>query len=255
MNTGNDKKPTFNEKAKFTVNAKSSEEKVIPRRSGGGSGGMPVTHEPKNVAAKEIMRSFAAAKTPVRLAFTGADNIITALAFTPMENAGKVVVKVEMLKGKPAAAKSAPQGEVFQYIDVEISKGVGNNLENAELTFKVPKEWVDGLDPGSSVLMQHYENDEWVNCPTERKAELDDEENYVYSAKANSFSPFAITATKEKAVDIPPLESESPDSENKPGSEVESEPDEEKKGIPGFEILFAVGGLGVSALVRRQRKN
>jgi PGF-pre-PGF domain-containing protein len=99
---------------------------------------------------------------------------------------------------KPGTAEIliwVPPDEVYKYVNIWVGNGgvvSSKNIENAVVSFKVEKSWVqDKKIDKSSITLNRYNGSKWDQLPTNLSKE---DENYLYlTAKTQSFSPFAIT--------------------------------------------------------------
>jgi PGF-pre-PGF domain-containing protein len=85
---------------------------------------------------------------------------------------------------------------VYQYVNIWVGDtgfAEPENIENAVVTFKVSKSWIENNSIADSSVSMYRYNGEWAGLPT-RKVKEDNE--YVYfEAKTPGFSPFAIIGT------------------------------------------------------------
>jgi PGF-pre-PGF domain-containing protein len=224
---------------------------------GGGAGGSP---EPaKNVKVKELSQVFITSGKPIKFEFTKNATTIVSLNFDSKKTVGKTTTIVEMLKNKSTLTPDAPEGEVYNYLNIWVGNGGygsdEDNLDNAIVNFRVEKSWLQekGIDH-SSIVLNRYSDKKWNELPTTLLSE--DEKCLYLKAEAPGFSPFAITGqttAKENVIEILP-ESNTEDLEQNngiTGSEVEkpegtentNTPQEEKVSVPGFEIIYCIIGL------------
>lgn len=84
---------------------------------------------------------------------------------------------------------------VFQMIDIEPSIN-NTQIENAEIKFRVDKEWIKRSGVSSDdILMMRYHDGEWQELQTYYVEE--DETSITYNSITPGFSIFAITAAKK----------------------------------------------------------
>ncbi len=230
--------------------------------SGGGAGGSP---EPaNNVKVKELSQAYITSGDPVKFNFPKNATAIVYLSFDSKKTAGKTTTIVEMLKEKSTLTPDAPEGEVFDYLNIWVGNGgygTDKSIENAVICFKVEKSRIEdkGID-SSSITLNRYADEKWNILPSTL---LREDDRYLYfTARAPGFSPFAITgkpAEKENVIEILP-EPENEDLENDTqdmAADVErtSEQKEKITGIPGFEVIYCIVGLlGAFLCKRRYRR-
>lgn len=225
----------------------------------GGTGGGVVSGEPNtNVKQKEMAQVYVSAGTTTKMILTDETNDVTYVAFISETNAGKAVIKVEVLNGKHSQASKDPEEEVYRNLNIEISKGIGKKIESGTVGFKVSKQWLAenniNLD---TIVLQHYVDGEWVNCLTTKTGE--EEENFCFEAEVSSFSPFAITGEKQ-SIEISPIPEETPgktaDKPETRSDEIKpSDTGEEKKpgSIPGFTSLVGFVAVLLTGMVLLRR--
>ena len=220
------------------------------RGGGAGAGGSP---EPaKNVKVKELSQIYIKNGNRVKFDFPKKATAIVYLSFDSKKTAGKTTTIVEMLKDKSTLTPDAPEGEVYNYLNIWVGNsgyGTDKSIENAVICFKVEKSWVEdkGIDQ-SSIALNRYNDRKWNKLP----AALDrkDDKYLYFTAETPGFSPFAITGktiAKETVIELLP----EPDSEN-PENKTQNiaanigkipEKKEKAKVIPGFEMIYCIIGL------------
>ncbi|MGB9940735.1 PKD domain-containing protein [Methanosarcina sp.] len=232
--------------------------------SSSGAGG---SNEPaKNVEVEELSQAFLTNGKPVKFDFTKNATCIVYMSFDARKTAGKTTSSVEMLKNKSTLTPDAPEGEVYNYLNIWVGNGgsgIEKNLKNAVLCFRVEKSWIrdKGIDP-SSIILNRYSDSKWNPLPT-RLSEEDG--RYLYfTAETPGFSPFAITGkTTVAGTEIKPETSAQVLEQNNEskGANVEQTPDQKEstntsgKGnarLPGFEVVCGITGLLAIFLSRRK---
>ncbi|MDR7665772.1 PGF-pre-PGF domain-containing protein [Methanosarcina sp. Z-7115] len=237
--------------------------------NGGGSGGAGGSPEPaKNVKVKELSQTFITSGNPVKFDFPKNVTAIVYLSFDSKKTVGKTTTIVEMLRDKSTLTPDAPEGEVYNYLNIWVGNGGygsdEDNLENAVVCFKVEKSWIrdKGIDK-SSITLKRYTDKKWNELPITLLRE--DDEYLYFTAKTPGFSPFAITGkitAKEAATEILPkpgtqdleqngsIKSEIEKSPEQIGNT--STPQKENAGMPGFQMIYCIIGLlGVFLYKRR----
>jgi PGF-pre-PGF domain-containing protein len=138
--------------------------------------------------------------------------------------AKSVKIKVTKLPGKPASVVHEIAGKVYAYIEISRENLEDENIEKAEIKFRVEKSWLtsNNLDKNTVVLNRYEEGKGWSPLPTEI---VDEDSNFVYyKATTPGFSYFAISAQEKEEVTAPPEEEVVP----KEKEEVTEKPTEEK---------------------------
>lgn len=217
---------------------------------GGGAGGSP---EPaKNVKVKELSQTYIKSGTPVKFDFPKNATAIVYLSFDSKKTTGKTTTVVEMLKGKSTLTPDAPEGEVYNYLNIWAGNGgygTDKSIENAVVCFKVEKSWIrDKSIDQTSISLNRYSDKKWNKLPVTL---LKEDNKYLYfTAETPGFSPFAITSKltgKENVVEILP-EPKTEDKENDTQDmaaniEQNSEKKEKTNEMPGFEVICGIIGL------------
>jgi len=224
---------------------------------GGEAGGSP---EPaKNVKVKELSQVFITSGKSVKFEFPKNATVIVSLNFDSKKTVGKTTTIVEMLKNKSTLTSDAPEGEVYNYLNIWVGNGGygsdEDNLENAVINFRVEKSWLQdkGIDQ-SSIILNRYGDNKWNKLSTTL---IREDDKYLYFKSGTpGFSPFAITVEateKENVIEImPDSDTENLEEKNriteseveKPeGTENTNPPLKENLNIPGFEIIYCIIGL------------
>ncbi len=124
--------------------------------------------------------------------FKSEGNPVTYVNVTGKINAGEITTSVEVLRNTSSLVKNAPGGIIYRNVSISVGpSGFSRNIENAVVTFRVTKSWINenNIDPRSIALM-HY-SDSWNELRTEKIGENGAEIHY--EARTDSFSYFAIT--------------------------------------------------------------
>jgi PGF-pre-PGF domain-containing protein len=224
---------------------------------GGGAGGSP---EPaSNVEVKELSHALISSGKSVKFDFPRNATAVVSISFDSKKTAGKTTTIAEMLKGKSTVVTSLLSDEVYKYLNIWVGNGgfaTSNNIENAVISFKVEKAWIEnnGIDK-SSITLNRYSDNKWNKLPTSPSGEDD---KYLYlTAKTQEFSYFAITgkaAFKEATTESqskPNIGSLEQKDENKAqNTKQKIEPTQKSNNsengnikAPGFEIIYGIIGL------------
>ncbi len=231
---------------------------------GGGGGGSP---EPQsNVAIKELSQTSIFTGTPVKFEFPQKVTAVESITFNSKKTVGKTTTIVEMLKNQSTLVSGKPSDEVYKYLNIWVGNGgyaTEKNIENAVVTFKVAKSWVqDNKIDKSSITLNRYDDKKWNPLKTTLSSE-DDGTYLKFTAQAPGFSPFAITG---KSTAIQPAAGDktqpatvtqtqtntgnaSTANTNKTAEQKESPT---QKQSPGFEAVIGVAGLIAVFLYRRK---
>ncbi len=232
---------------------------------GGGAGGSP---EPaKNVKVKELSQVFITSGKPVKFEFPRNATAIVSLNFDSRKTVAKTTTIVEMLKNKSTLTPDAPEGEVYNYLNIWVGNGGygsdEDNLENAVVNFRVEKSWLQdkGIDQ-SSIVLNRYNSKKWNELPTTL---LREDDKYLYfKAETPGFSPFAITGEATAKEPDTEMQNETEDleenngstaseTEQKPAGEEKADtPEKEGMSTPGFEMIYGVAGILTVFLYKRK---
>ena len=219
--------------------------------SSGGGGGSP---EPAtNVKVKELSQVFIANGNHVKFDFTKNVTSVMYITFDSKKTVGKTTTIVEMLKNKSTFTPDAPEGEVYNYLNIWVGNSgfaTSTNIENPVICFKVEKAWIQDKNiDKSSIVLNRYSDKKWGQLPVSL---ISEDERYLYfTAKPPGFSPFAITgksntSPEETVTEIQPVDESDNSEENmgNTGSEAEPKPvPDEKVRAPGFEMAFGIACL------------
>lgn len=233
--------------------------------SKGSSGGGGSPEPAKNVKVKELSKTFVISGKQIKFEFPKNATCISNLSFDSKKTVGKTTAIVEMLNNKSILTPDAPEGEIYSYLNIWVgNSGYGNdevNLENATITFKVEKSWVQdkGIDK-YSIILNRYSNKKWNELP---RTLLREDNKYLYfKAESPGLSPFAITGETSAKEVVPetPLETKDNEKNNSCTALVEQQPESEEKAstfekksmsTPGFEIIYSAICLSGFFLCKR----
>lgn len=232
--------------------------------SGSGAGDAGGSPEPaKNVKVKELSQTYIASGNPVKFEFPKNATAIVYLSFDSKKTAGKTTTVVEMLIDKSTLTPDAPEGEVYDYLNIWVGNGgygTDKSIENAVICFKVEKSWIQdkGIDQ-ASITLNRYDDRKWNKLPATL---LREDDKYLYfTAETPGFSPFAITGkltAKENVIEIlPEPETENPENDTQDmATDVEHTAEKKEKitGMPGFEMIYGIIGLLGVFLSKRRNK-
>jgi PGF-pre-PGF domain-containing protein len=177
--------------------------------SSGGSGGGGAGSSPKpqsNVEIKELSQTFVSSGNAAKFDFPQKATAVVSISFDSKKTVGKTATIVEMLKNKSTLASGVPADEVYKFINIWVGNGgyaTEKNIENAVVSFKVPKSWVQNkkIDK-SSITLNRYSDNTWNKLTTSLSSEDD---SYLYfTAQTPGFSPFAITGKSTATGTIQP---------------------------------------------------
>ncbi|SNQ59093.1 PGF-pre-PGF domain-containing protein [Candidatus Methanoperedens nitratireducens] len=165
---------------------------------GGGGGGGASAENATNIEVKEKYDLHIFKDKVTAYAFTNRSNPVLFVNITGNISAGEINTAVEILRNTSSLVKTHAPGPVYKNINIWVGTSgfaVPKNIKDAEITFRVEKEWVNQNEPGT-ITLYHYDS-EWVALPT-RKIKEDDIFEY-YAAQTGKFSPFAITMLRAAA--------------------------------------------------------
>jgi PGF-pre-PGF domain-containing protein len=129
------------------------------------------------------------------------DSSIESVSFSSSTSASNVQVEVED-KGSNFESVSQsvnnqkPQGQVYSYQNIEVSNVDDNNIDQATVSFKVKKSFLENNDATvGDVRLQRY-NQEWSVYDAESTGET--ETHYQFESQTPGFSTYAITLEEQE---------------------------------------------------------
>ncbi|MCD4843430.1 MAG: PGF-pre-PGF domain-containing protein, partial [Methanosarcinales archaeon] len=168
---------------------------------GGGGGGGTAGEDHNNIQLTKTQREVVGKGDKVSYCFDteGNCNIVMHINFTGMINSGTIPAKVEMLYNTSSLVNYAPLNDVYKNLNMWVGKkGWSNpgNIENATITFKVDKSWIDDNNILiSNIIMNRYYEGHWHPLTTSLIGSDDD---YCYfTSQTQGFSSFAVTTRRE----------------------------------------------------------
>ncbi|MFV9629940.1 MAG: PGF-pre-PGF domain-containing protein [Methanosarcinales archaeon] len=233
------------------INITVTKEKTVRSTNKGGGGGGGTTGEDyKNIQFAKSEREIVSEGDNICYCFDteGNYNIVMYINFTGLTNAGLIPAKVEMLYDTSSLVNYEPLDEVYKNVNMWLgNKGWANpkNIENATITFKVNKTWIDDTNILiSNIIMNRYYEGHWHPLTTSL---IDCDDDYCYFiSQTQGFSSFAITTKREyignpgaEGISDKPKTDEKELSVNLPTDVNESginTSTDQKQGIPGFSL-------------------
>lgn len=182
----------------WTVNVQPEPTPTETSGSGGdsGSGGSVPSGEPySNIQIAGSGEEFLQSGIPRSYIFPTLDLALYEIIITPKKSYGYTSMRIEELKGLPAAVDAAPN-TVYVYSSVwldtkELTGGAG--IRDATIKFKVKNDWLseNHFDHGDVRLLR-WDGSEWISLKTMLMTR--GQEYVYYEAKTDAFGPFAISA-------------------------------------------------------------
>jgi PGF-pre-PGF domain-containing protein len=228
---------------------------------GGGAGGSP---EPQsNVEIKELSQTFVGSGQSVKFDFPQKATPVVSVNFDSKKTTGKTTTIAEMLKSKSTLTSETPTSEVYKYLNIWVGSGGfgdSNNIENAIVSFRVEKSWIQDKNiDKSSITLNRYSDTKWNALST--KLSNEDDKCLYFTAETPGFSPFAITG--EITANVKTTQSETQTGSNIGSLEKNTsnaanveQPTEQtqtpSKKTPGFEAVYGIVGLLGVFLCRRR---
>ncbi len=166
--------------------------------SGGGAGGSP---EPQsNVQVKELSQTFISSGESVKFDFPQKATPVIYVSFDSKKTAGKTTTIVELLKAKSTLVSGLPSGEIYKFLNIWVGNSgfaTPTNIENAVVSFKVEKSWINNNSVNESLVTLQRYNQSWEPLFTKKVGE---DNNYSYfTSETPGYSFFAITANAGEA--------------------------------------------------------
>ncbi len=133
---------------------------------------------------------------PQAVAIESTSVAITGVSITTTADVSDVKVTVESLSEKPATTP-VPTGSIYQYFDIAATN-IEDKLDSGEITFTVPKTWINSKNiDKNKVILHRYADTKW-NALTTTLAE-EGTTTITYKATTTGFSYFVITGQEEGA--------------------------------------------------------
>ena len=168
--------------------------------SGGGGGGGVSGEEYSNIEVIEKYDLVIYKDKTTSYRFTNAKNPILYVNITGNVNTELITTSIEVLKNTSMLVTATQEG--IAYINANIWVGLNGfaipkNIKEAMIMFRVENSWIDKNNlMNSDIKLLRWDGSKWITLETSEKAK---DSIYTYfEANTNSFSPFAITALKEK---------------------------------------------------------
>ena len=167
-----------------------------PPGGGGGSSSSSISSSGSTETSETITLSTGAKAGESKTIKFSKDVGITEIEIKFKEGAAKTSFSVTKLSSKPLDIVT-PEGQVNSYLEIETDLQQ-ENLENANIRFKVDKDWL--IKKGilfDEIVLQHLDGS-WNKLST--YLINSDKDSYYYQAKSPGFSYFAITSIKKQIV-------------------------------------------------------
>ncbi|PWB54709.1 MAG: hypothetical protein C3F06_03670 [Candidatus Methanoperedenaceae archaeon] len=165
----------------------------------GGGGGGPSGEKNSNIEVIEKYDLPIYKDRTTLFRFTNSKNPILYVNITGNVNADLITTSVEVLKGTSMFVTAAQSGIVYMNANIWVGLNgfaTPKNIKNAVIMFRVENSWIDNNNlTNSDINLQRWDGSKWNPLQTSEKGK---DSIYTYfEANTNSFSPFAITASKE----------------------------------------------------------
>jgi len=162
--------------------------------SGGGGSGGASGENYTNIDFTEKYDRYIYKDVTTSYRFRKLTNPIVFVNITGNTNSVEITTLIEVLKGTSTLVKTPPPELVYKNINIWVGTfgyATPKNIKNAEVTFKVPIEWMEAnnIDPESIELMRY--DDGWLSLPTRTIGEY--KNDILYEASTIGFSEFSIT--------------------------------------------------------------
>ena len=160
---------------------------------GGGSGGTSGENY-SNIDFTEKYDRYIYKDVTTSYRFRKLTNPIVFVNITGNTNSVDITTLIEVLKGTSTLVKTPPPELVYKNINIWVGTfgyATPKNIKHAEVTFKVPIEWMEAnnIDP-ESIEMVRYD-DGWLSLPTKTIGKY--KNDILYEASTVGFSEFSIT--------------------------------------------------------------
>lgn len=190
----------------------------------------------------------------VQFNFTENKTCILYLRFESKKIPEKTVAIVEMLKGKSILSSESPEPPTYKFFNIwigeekKVEKEIAlQNIENAEVCFKVEKDWLNGKGiERDSIKLNIYQNGKWHQLPTHFITE--DGNDLYFTSKTPEFTSFAVTGIEKSiqsesnatktTINLEP-ENKTPNNHNMQNNENKTE-QEKTPDTPAFNIIYSI---------------
>ena len=155
---------------------------------------------------KKVWTSINAGETAV-VSVANGEIGVTEVSFKVDQTVWGAWTKVEKKESLPSGTKTFGN-KVYKYIEITKSSALKDSfIKNAEINFKVKKDWLNNNKVDKSrVVLSRYNADSWNELTT--KITQEDESLVYYSAETPGFSYFAIVESAT-ALEVPITEEQS----------------------------------------------
>ncbi len=127
-----------------------------------------------------------------------ADTEITGITITTNSDASKVSISVSEIDVSSADIEISSNGLVYKAFQI-IPEGINDSqIENASISFKVDKNWVQENNMDTSTIKLYRKNGEWASLPTTFVSQ--DADYFYYNGISKGFSDYAIVAEKKQEI-------------------------------------------------------
>ena len=117
---------------------------------------------------------------------------ITQLSISAKNSNPRVQITVSTLADKPSSITDDAPDKVFNYIQVDKVNITDIAITQADITFKVPKNWTTSNNvDASTISLYRYQDNAWNKLTTTKIGEGTD--NFLYNATSPGLSVFAIS--------------------------------------------------------------
>ncbi|MDJ1421876.1 MAG: S8 family serine peptidase [Candidatus Methanoperedens sp.] len=220
---------------------------------GGGGGGVASAEDYSNIEVKEKYDKYIFKDKITSYIFTSKNNPVLFVNITGNVNAGEISAAVEVLRNPSSIVKGPAPGIAYKNINIWVGTSgfaVPKNIKNADITFRVEKQWTDAVDPGSIALYRY--DSQWIKLPTQKLRE--DTEFEYYVASTEKFSPFAITILRSAEEPISASVVKAGAATDGALIETTTMTAVPTEKAPGFEVTLAVITLCAIYLIGRKRR-
>ena len=196
------------------------------------------------------------AGSKVNYDFSDSESPVIGVSFSPKQDKGTVVARVEVLSQKPDDVAES-SGKFYKVMNINIGRTGTISSDNANditIEFKVSKEWIreNNIDV-STIRLSRYHDDQWNDLPTYQERE---EGEYIYFyAETPGFSVFEIVG--DEITSTPVVEEMSVDSlsSNDVGDISVDEGVEGNSNFALFAIIVIVLIAGIGYFVWNNKQN
>ncbi|MBS3102411.1 PGF-pre-PGF domain-containing protein [Candidatus Woesearchaeota archaeon] len=185
----------FNLTVSFTESGSSGSSSSSGGGGGGGGGGGAAATAAEGTTKTQVWSALPEGTTTMKV--NKEEIAVQEIEINVKSPASNVEVSVSKLDSKPASIPQEVKGKVYQYIEIKKKNLKDEDINNADINFKVEKSWLINNNADENEVILNRYTAFWEELETSK---LNSDATYIYyKAVTPSFSYFAILV-KEKVI-------------------------------------------------------